>query len=406
MESINWPSTLMVMGPIAGFLLGIWISNLMRIRWVVGVILSIGINLFLGTLMAVIAERGLSGEQSSLRFFLHRRLNSNDAEAPVTAVSVLIAANIFVALVVKLYRAIVLQKASPAEMQTGAAQFRAWLSPINVISVVVLAICCSFGLDYNYIGVAILGFMLLLIYPLIGALPVNSSTETKMPQAPADERQRVLALVEAGKISAEDAAELLSALAQSQSAGSGVASIGPARRIILAGAAIILVGFFLPWFTLNVQKAMETAINSVQQTMPHFDTSNFPGSVNMSGNNLPLQTPSVPVNVATQWDVHGGDVQNGLGWITLLLALGSASLPFFWTQRPGNSHQQRNASIIAIGAGSVALMYLLTNSLNPVTTIQPGFFIVLCGYVVMWVGVVREYGVRTADIPIGLSTTA
>ncbi len=358
--------------------MGIWIAYLVRLRIYVGLLASLGINIAMGMGLALLDSDRQQWPELDARL-------RNDASGAVH-VGLFLTANLGLALLMKLYRVAVLEKATAAERLTGLPALRVWLSPLNVMTVVCLAVMANFAFGWSYLGTTMLGLGALLAYPLVNTIIQQPRGSSVPLMAPADERQRVLALVEAGKISAEDGAELLTALAQSQSAGGGLASIGRARRIILAGAAIVLLGFFMPWFTLNVPRAIESA----QQMMPQFGSSS-PHMSNIPGINLPQQIGPVQVNTRTQWDVHGGDVPNGLGWITLLLALGSASLPFFWTQRDVNAFQQRNASIIAMGAGSIALIYLLTNSLNAVTTIQPGFFMVLCGYVIVWAGMAREY---------------
>ena len=51
----------------------------------------------------------------------------------------------------------------------------------------------------------------------------------------------------------------------------------------------------------------------------------------------------------------------------------------------------RNVTFAALGVATVGLLYLLSNSFNAVTTIQAGFVITLVGYVILWIGGVREY---------------
>ena len=64
------------------------------------------------------------------------------------------------------------------------------------------------------------------------------------------ERQRTLEMVEQGKISSEEGAELLDALGRSN-AMLGQDRFSRLDMIILAGIAITALGFFLPWVYIN-----------------------------------------------------------------------------------------------------------------------------------------------------------
>lgn len=64
------------------------------------------------------------------------------------------------------------------------------------------------------------------------------------------ERQRTLEMVDAGKISSEEGAELLDALGRSN-AMLGQDKFSRLDMLILAGVAIAVLGFFLPWVYIN-----------------------------------------------------------------------------------------------------------------------------------------------------------
>jgi hypothetical protein len=53
--------------------------------------------------------------------------------------------------------------------------------------------------------------------------------------------------------------------------------------------------------------------------------------------------------------------------------------------------QLRNSILIVLGAGSVLAMYVLSGSFNSATSIEPGLVLAVAGYVVLWMGAVREY---------------
>jgi hypothetical protein len=71
---------------------------------------------------------------------------------------------------------------------------------------------------------------------------------------------------------------------------------------VLVGAGMVLLSFFLPWFSSNAGQEMGRL-----------------GGQMMDGLLQHMQTPTLYI--------AGGEVGNGLGWIVLLLALGVAVLP-------------------------------------------------------------------------------
>ncbi len=103
------------------------------------------------------------------------------------------------------------------EKASGVDGVRAWLSGWNVFLVVAISLCAWRGFEYSFWGVLAMTTGLLLAYPAVRAL----STAGESPPAAAtpaadlsDEREGVLKLLEEGKITAEEGAELLSALSE------------------------------------------------------------------------------------------------------------------------------------------------------------------------------------------------
>jgi hypothetical protein len=308
-----------------------------------------------------------------------------EQQPALAIISLFLTVNIALALLIKLYLAAIMNKLTPEERAPGVAGLREWLSIPNVLVVLLFAAGTYFSFGWNFPGMLILGFSLLLIYPLVNTLGQPASP-IALPQAPAEERQRVLALVEAGKITADDGTELLTALAQSQAAQVGAPSMinGP-RRIMMLGAAIVMVGFLLPWFTVNAGQAVSTMQQAFSQMTAVQQASGLSPSIS-------------PATVAFQITVRGGDVRNGLGWITLAAGLGSAGLPFFWAPHQSNRQHQRNTVFAALAIGSVTLLYLLSSSFNSVTSIELGFVFVMAGYLLLWFGAIRnEMGRRSID---------
>jgi hypothetical protein len=364
----------------------LWIRVILRIGYGVGGLISLGCNTAVLAIFFAVTLRPPPG---------WRYMGSN-GHGLFDLAFLMIAANLAVALVVKLYFAIFLDQLSPQEKTPGIVGFRAWFSPAKVLAVVTVAACAAFALDCDYLGVTVAGLAMLLAYPLFNTV-LNRSIEsvqasTSSLKGPSEERERVLALVEAGKITAEDGAELLTALAQSQAASSsGAGAMSGPRRLMLVGAAITLVGFFLPWFTVNLNQMLHEAMSGLQQNMPQFPGNPQPNMTLSPPPNIQFNGTPAAVQNVTQIEVRGGDVQHGLGWIILAASFCSACLPFFWTPLPGNTHQMRKAIFAALGAGSILVLYVLSGSINPATSIESGFVLAIVGYVVLWVGGVREY---------------
>jgi hypothetical protein len=211
-----------------------------------------------------------------------------------------------------------------------------------------------------------LTFGLLLAYPLLN---MGSQSTRPMTVSPAEdlskEREKVLQLLEAGKISAVESAELLNALGHSAPLPSKpAAEINPQRKIVLLGAALLLFGFFLPWFTMNPGEEMNRLFSQFEQSK------NIAQQMQMSENTV---------------RVSGGDIDHGLGWWILLLGIGSAVLPFFATTL--ESSMQKKIILAALGVGAILLIYTLSEAIEYVSF---GILLVLAGYVLELVGTLKE----------------
>jgi hypothetical protein len=238
------------------------------------------------------------------------------------------------------------------------------------------------------------GVGLLLAYPLVNcAVMGNGASPKDEANESAEERRRVLALVEAGKITAEEGAELIGALGQSRhvAAVEEGASMTGNRRLMLLGALLVVVGFCLPWFGINVTEVMRTTMQGMQQTLPQIP--NFP---QMQPDQIPSLQPgqtttfSLPEQTNIQI-VRGGDLRDGMGWIILAVAISVAVLPLAWPTRTGNRRNQRMASLLGLGAGTILMMYLALGATEGMTSIEIGFVLAMVGYGVVWIGAIREY---------------
>lgn len=297
-----------------------------------------------------------------------------DVRPPAAFVAVAVFLNLALLLALKLYSKWVSRRLTPAERAPGLAGFAAWLSLPNLATVGVMGACtlvCNasasrFGeLTWEAWTILLLwtGILLalLLAYPAVQTLGrlVTSRPKRSAQPRPAPERDRVLRLLEQQRITPEDAAELLTALANCEPAATERAPAWTAsRKLMLAGAALVLVGFFFPWFTLNLANEVQRLTGST--ALPF--TAGQPVTINGQTLNWPPQNvplPSVTISVA------GGDIEHGLGWLILALALASATVPYIATGLP--RHTQRTVMWIGAAAAAVIALYLLTRNVSAVS---------------------------------------
>jgi hypothetical protein len=277
----------------------------------------------------------------------------------------------------KVYRAWIGDNATPAEREPNAQGIRAWLGVGNLLMGTLFVATAYVARGWNPVGTIALVTGALLAYPLVhivlktGESPMNNESEEV-----ADERRRVLAMVEAGKINGEDGAELIGALGQSHATASPAGlSLSGNRRVMMLGAVLVVVGFCLPWFDLNLGEQSREMVEGMQRSMQGF------------GGNMP-QMPSIAVPEQRVLELSGGDIEHGLGWIILVMSATVSLLPLVQTRRPENRDQQRAATLIGMIVGTVLVMYLVAKLYR---FMDIGIVVVMAGYVVSWVGVAREY---------------
>jgi hypothetical protein len=271
-----------------------------------------------------------------------------------------------------------------------------------------VALCAWLGYDYSFLGVLVLCLVAILAYPVIKmvASPPGASAAPApgvASEALAGDRQRVLRLLEEGKISVDESAELLSALGE----GARPATPLPApamtvgRRVVLAGAGMLLISFFLPWLHINVGAEMDHMRQQMSQTMP-----SMPGGPPMGmPDSAPVfgTTAHVPVGFEFDTTLYADDIGHGLGWIVLLLGLGGAVLPYVATTL--SAHALRTTTFLALAAGAIIVVYLLTKYLGASPRfIGIGLVLALIGYALELIGAAQEY--RAAGQPAARVATA
>jgi len=167
---------------------------------------------------------------------------------------------------------------------------------------------------------------------------------------------------------------LLNALAHSAPPRAPQSAPAPHRKMVWFGAALLLVGFFLPWFVIKAgifQKELDSLIGQ------------FPMVPMIQGTPSPdaIRTEAMfgaPIYVA------GGDVSHGLGWCVLLLGLLAAALPFVAANLDSQTCQK--VSLIALSIGAIILLYLVTEEIR---FAGEGLALGLAGYALEFVGVLK-----------------
>jgi hypothetical protein len=270
----------------------------------------------------------------------------------------------------KLYLTWIAGAATDAEKAPGMEGVRAWLRGGNLVCAVLISICLWLGFGYSFWAPVALALMALLAFPIL-----NMVLATSAPQAPAPntntlapERERVLKMLDDGKITAQESAELLNALGHTAQPRAPQSTQPPHRRLVWIGAAVLLVGFFLPWFTVNTVNFRQ-AMNDMTRQMPMAQ-----GMPNLGG----MMPQGGTLYIAA------GDIPHGLGWCVLVLGIVAAVLPFMAANLDSQTCQK--ACLVALGAGAIILLYLFTQNLRFVGV---GILLGLAGYALEFVGVLK-----------------
>ncbi|MCX5660673.1 MAG: hypothetical protein NTW19_13260 [Planctomycetota bacterium] len=305
------------------------------------------------------------------------------------------------ALLAKLQGVWLADRATEAERAPGRRGFHAALSASNLIVAALIAGCAWFGYDQSFWGVLALMVGLLLAYPAMrtfGAGPEADMPAAPPPADPGPERERVLRLLENGTITAEESAELLNALrsvppmpAHGLDGSGGRGPLNRARKAALCGCVLVLVGFFLPWFSIDLREEMSRMSRTMGAVMP-----NFPALVGAQ----PMWSfqgagPSAPngngmVNATV--NVAGGDIAHGLGWFVLLLAILAAVLPFVAVGVERRTRQ--GLELLGLGVGAILLVYVFSQAPRAASW---GIFLVIAGYALEIIALGRYAAV---DLPM------
>lgn len=334
-----------------------------------------GLNRWQSALLCILA----SGSAVGYAIFLDWHTGYYGGTRPTVrpVVSIIILSLLAFPFAVRLYRKWIGGHLTDVEKLPGMDGVRAWLSPGNLICAVLIPVCAWQAFKFPLPAMFALTFGLLLAYPVFN---LASASPQPAPVGPCEdlsaEREKVLQLLEVGKITADESAELLNALGQSvppRPPSAAEIEMSPQRKIVLLGAALLLIGFFLPWFKVNLGQAMNEAASQMNQMMTGM----------MPGNEIPQM--NIPKTSGAVQVVQAGNIPHGLGWWILALGIGAAVLPFFATTL--KSGMQKKVILAALAVGAFLLIYLLSDTLRYVSI---GVVLAVAGYVLEFIGTLKE----------------
>jgi hypothetical protein len=286
--------------------------------------------------------------------------------------------NVFLtALGLRLWGRWVGDKATVEERQPGLVGVRAWFRASNVSIAVAVIVSTWLGFGVSPLLMAVVTMAVLAAYPTLRM--ESSAVAPAAPSAPTTddlsaEREKIVSMLEAGKLTPDESAELLQALSETRAPATQRVKLTPGQRLMLIGAALVTLGFFLPWFVINPGKEAGRLMNQMKVSLPL--ESSFPGR-DLGLPHPTLQTPSISIS--------GGDIQKGLGWMALLLAGSAALIPYITTRLDESA--LRTVRLLCLGVGSLIVLYLLTQNIR---FIGIGLVVAVSGYIVEIVGVIRE----------------
>ena len=286
------------------------------------------------------------------------------------------------------------------EKQPGIEAVQAFLGGRTLPLALLVAVCLWLGYDWPF-WPTLLGLVALVVsYPLINTL-LNTPDTAGAGQASAysedvsDERDSVMKLLEEEKISAEEAAELISALgtgaAPAGLAGQSPALTGGARKAAIIGAVLVAVGFFLPWFSVDVGKEMSRMQKGLWSSMKGFTPPGF----NAHAPQMPPEAMPTPAPSGVITRAAGPDIDKGLGWVVLLGATGAALLLFLPTKLTAKQTQMICLAVLAFGG--LVIAYILTE--GEIRHASLGIVAVGIGYAIQFAGVASARRSPTGAAP-------
>ena len=267
------------------------------------------------------------------------------------------------------------------EKLPGADGVRAWLRGGNLIIAALIPLFAWLGYDSSFPVILLVTLGALLAYPLLNfshPSPASASDASEAPKPPetSAERERILKLVEEGKITSADSVTLLAALGSAPRTNAPGTPMSPARKLVCAGAALVVIAFFLPWYSFNAGDEVKYGMNEVAGQLGKL-APEMNAVLPKAGLPFGFNTPSIHAN--------GGAMPHGLGWIALVLAVAAAVLPLVAPTM--HAQTQRTLTFVALGAGAFAVFYLLSQDARHAGI---GMILAIAGYVLEFAGALRE----------------
>ena len=269
-------------------------------------------------------------------------------------------------------------KATPDESQPGQPGVQAWFCASNVVVGLALIILTWVGYSVSPLLTAVAVGAALAAYPLL-RMESPAIATVPVPDHSSGEREKIVSMLEAGKITADECAELLQALSETARPPSRQTPLTSSQRLLLIGAALVALGFFLPWIVINPGA-------EAGRMMSQFDVEM---GMEMPGGGLSLPNPQIHTPTVSY---AGGDIQRGLGWAALALALAAALIPYIATTL--DAATARTVRLLCLGVGGIIVLYLLTQNIRFVGI---GLVIAVSGYALEIAGALRE-GKATAQV--------
>jgi hypothetical protein len=234
---------------------------------------------------------------------------------------------------------------------------------------------------------------------LVGALvsmPTRAVGVAPAAGAERNDRERVLGLLERGAITGDEAAELLAAMGEKRTETAGAAT---GWWLLQAGAALVALGFLLPWAKIDLGQEMHDLQSSMMQQLGANVQMNGPNQMNVQMPQMMMQgAPGMPGFGSTMSfngqsggpvvEVHAADLAHGMGWVILGVAVAAAVLPLFREFRRQAGDTRRTVLTVLVGIGTVLSIYL---GYQLMRYVQAGLVANLMGYALMVVAMARQF---------------
>ena len=285
-------------------------------------------------------------------------------------------------------------RATEAESMPGKEGLRTWLTGPHIVWCLLIAGFVTLGSngDINFFLVLAVAILLLIAYPIYQTLTLRKPAAiedagTVPDTGLVEERDRVLRMLEDGKINAQESAELLHALSETeQPTATRMTTLKLSQKIMLAGGILLLIGFFMPWVSIDLDKEVARMRKNI--SIPEL------GQIPTERVGPRPTLPKLSDIQMKKIRFSGGEINNGWGWWILLLGLSVIALP--WMAPTLESNLSRRLTFILLVLGTFLILFVLSNHARYASV---GILITLAAYGTLWFGVLKEYRKHGAAEP-------